>query len=52
MSNSYINIRFGCYHLQLNHSPLQLRWSKNDYWVENKPSKWLEVYEFFWYKGF
>lgn len=52
MSNSYINIRFGHHHFQVTYDPLKFSWSKNDYWLTNKPTKWFEIYEFFWYKGY
>jgi hypothetical protein len=45
MSDCYVNIRFGIYHFQIS-KHFVFRWSKNPYWIENKPNRWLEIYEF------
>lgn len=45
MSDLWINIRFGARHLQI--GPRGITFSVNGHWIENKPPRWLEVYEFF-----
>lgn len=47
MSNLWVNIRFGTRHLQIGRGTFRIR--TNQHHVENKPEKWLEVYEFFGY---
>ncbi|WP_458788910.1 hypothetical protein [Dyella jiangningensis] len=47
MSDLWVNIRFGVRHLQI--GPHMLSFAVNGYHVENKPSRWFEVYQFFGY---
>jgi hypothetical protein len=47
MSNLWINIRFGCRHLQVALKPFKIKLLTNLYWVENTPTKWLAVYTIF-----
>ena len=47
MGNCYINIRFGIRHFQITHSPFKVSFRANGYHIENKPDKWLEIYDFF-----
>ena len=48
MSNLWVNIRFGSYHLQMgNDYPYKITWKQNQYWVKNKPNKWFAVYNWF-----
>lgn len=49
MSSDWINIRFGSRHLQI--GPNEISFNVNWYWVENKPTKWFEIYKFFGYSG-
>jgi len=42
MSNLWLNIRFGTRHLKI--GPDGISFSVNQYHVDNKPEKWLEVY--------
>ena len=43
MSNLWLNIAFGIYHLQIGKEGI--RFSKNIFWGDNKPPKWFRVYQ-------
>ena len=42
MSNLWFNVRFGVRHWMW--GPDGMTFSKNPYWMINKPTKWFEVY--------
>jgi hypothetical protein len=42
MSDLWINWRFGRRHLQI--GPRGVSFTTNDYWTNNKPRRWFELY--------
>jgi len=47
MSDTWVNIRFGIRHFQVGRRFAFVRFEANKYHIENEPSKYFEVYEFF-----
>jgi hypothetical protein len=47
MSNLLVNIRIGCYHFQIEKDTWKVRFSKNQYWIENKPIPYFQIITFF-----
>jgi len=44
MSNLWINIRIGIRHLQIGPDRPFISFRVNPYWIENPPTKWIEIY--------
>ena len=47
MSNFWINIRFGARHFQLGRNFNCVKLCVNPFFIENKPEKYFQVYDFF-----
>lgn len=45
MSNLWVNIRFGCRHLQVSRDGISFK--INLYHLVDKPDEWFKVYKFF-----
>ena len=44
MSDCIINWRFGAWHFQIHRNSPYITFTKNDYWINNKPPCWFERY--------
>lgn len=44
MSDCIINWRFGAWHFQIHRNSPHFTFTKNDYWINNKPPCWFERY--------
>lgn len=52
MSNMIVNIRVGIRHFVIRRDSPRISFDVNEYWVKNKPTKWVCIYQIGdWYAG-